>query len=108
VPPDPPIPTATVTEDNRWVVTYTPMGTWVAGMLAVTGQMTVRGTWTFDVEVGIDADTSNAMLSTPTPLTLTPSCATGISAGVVKGTYGEDQEITVTWTACGERTVTSS
>jgi hypothetical protein len=96
--------TSTVTENNDWVVTYTPIVMWTPGMLTVTGKLTATGTWIVDT----DSDTAEANLSTPTPLTLDPECATGITAGLVKGTYGEGHEITVTWTACGQRTVTST
>jgi hypothetical protein len=51
-------------------------------------------------------------VSTPTPLTLTPTCETRVTAGVVKATYDDERgvarEITVTWTGCGQHVVTSS
>lgn len=94
----------TVTENNDWIVTYTPTITWTPGTIAVTGSLTATGAWNLDV----DGTLANATLSTPTPLTLTPTCATRVTAGAVTGTWDSGaHSITVTWTACGVRTVTS-
>jgi len=96
---------ATVTEANAWTITYTPTVSWTAGAVVVAGNLRASGTW--DVTVGNAS--ANATLSTPTPLTMTPTCATRVTAGVVEGTYeeaGQTRTITVTWTGCGQRTVT--
>jgi hypothetical protein len=95
----------TVAETNDWTLTYTPTATWTAGSLVVGGTLTATGTW--DVVVGANA--ASATLATPTPLTMTPTCATRVTAGVVTGTYqagARTSTITVTWTGCGQSTVT--
>jgi len=95
----------TVTEANDWTITYTPQLVFTPGGAIVTGTVSAAGTW--DVTVGDKG--ANAALATPTPLTLTPSCATFVTAGTITGTYlggGVTNTITVTWTACGQRTVT--
>jgi hypothetical protein len=98
------LPATTVTEANAWTVTYTPQATWTPGGVVVTGSLTATGTW--DVTVGNRA--AHATLATPTALTLSPSCATRVTAGTITGTYESTltHTISVTWTACGQRTVT--
>lgn len=95
----------TVTEDNDWAVTFTPMATWTPGSLIVTGKVSATGSW--NITVGEHAAT--ATIATPTPLTLDPACASRITAGTVTGSYVDDAEnngtITVTWTGCGVKTV---
>ena len=94
----------TVTEDNDWAVTFTPMATWTPGGVAVTGSLWATGTWNATVD-GLEIAAS---LSTPTPVKLDPTCATRATAGQVRGTYGVGatmRSITVTWTGCGARTV---
>ena len=94
----------TVTEMNDWMVTFTPMVSWTAGTVAVTGSLAATGSWNVDV----DGHQLAATLSTPTPVHLDPACATRATAGVVKGTFEDaavSRSITVTWTACGQRTV---
>lgn len=97
--------TTTVDETNDWLITYTPGGSWAPGGAVVPGSVTASGTWV----VTVGANAANATLATPTPLTLTPSCATRVTAGKVTGTYegnGHMNTITVTWTGCGQSTVT--
>jgi hypothetical protein len=99
--------TTTVTEDNEWTITYTPQVSWTPGGLVVTGSLTATGRW----DVHVDEKNFASDLSTPTALTIDPVCATLITAGVVVGTdaaaEGQSAEtITVTWTGCGQRTVT--
>jgi len=94
----------TVTENNDWTITFTPMVTWTPGGVAVVGSLSATGTW----NAAVDSHDVLATLSTPTALTLTPSCATRVTAGQVRGTFEDDavmRSITVTWTACGQRTV---
>ena len=95
----------TVTEDNDWSVTFTPMVTWTPGSLIVTGKVSATGSW--NITVGEHAAT--ATLATPTPLTLDPNCASRITAGTVTASYVDDAEnngtITVTWSSCGVNTV---
>lgn len=102
----PPVGRATtVSEVNDWTITYTPTATWTAGAVVVGGNLRAAGTW--DVTVGTAS--ANATISTPTPLVMTPTCATRVTAGVVEGTYddaGQSRTINVTWTGCGQRTVT--
>jgi hypothetical protein len=97
--------TTTVTEMNAWTITYTPQATWTPGGVVITGSLTATGTW--DATVG--SKSANATLATPTALTLTPSCATRVTGGVLTGTYEGDKltrTLTVSWTGCGARTVT--
>jgi hypothetical protein len=94
----------TVTEDNDWTVTFTPMVSWTPGGVAVTGSLSASGTW----NVQINGEELAATLSTPTPLRLEPACATRVTSGVARGTYMDGKEsksITVTWTGCGVHTV---
>jgi len=97
--------TTTVTEDNDWTVTFTPQASWTPGGVIVTGSLAATGAW----NVTVGATTLAATLATPTPLTITPGCATLITAGVAVGSYplegGGTGTITVTWTGCGLRTV---
>lgn len=97
----------TVTEDNEWTVTYTPMVTWTPGTIVVTGSLTATGAWNLTV----NEHAAMATIATPTPLTIDPGCATRVTAGTVTGSYSDERgahTISVTWTACGTRTVTST
>lgn len=100
--------TTTVTETNAWTVTYTPQVSWTPGGIVVTGNLNATGSW----DVTVDEEAAHAMLATPTALVLTPSCETRITAGAVTASYndtaGTSHTITVTWTACGQRSVTST
>jgi hypothetical protein len=96
--------TATVTETTDWTIEFTPQVSWTPGGAAVTGTLTATGMW----NVAVGANTADATLATPTPLTLTPTCATRVTAGTVSGTYqgnARTNTISVTWTGCGQRTV---
>ena len=97
--------TTMVVEDNDWTITFTPQATWTPGGLVVTGSLNATGAW----NVTVGGKTLTATLTTPTPLTVTPSCETLLTAGVAVGTYpvegGGTGTITVTWTGCGTRTV---
>jgi hypothetical protein len=97
----------TVTEDNDWSVSFAPSLTWTPGGIIVPGSLAATGRWNVDVD-GIGAE---ATLSTPTPLVLSPTCATRITAGTIRGTYeasGALHTIDVTWTGCGAHVVTST
>jgi len=97
--------TTTVDETDQWTITYTPMFQWTPGTIVVTGALSVSGMW----DVTVDGAAANATLSTPTPLTLTPACRTRVTAGTVVASYtanGQGNTITVTWTGCGQSTVT--
>jgi hypothetical protein len=100
-----PVASTTVTEDNDWTVTFTPQATWTPGGVIVTGSLAATGAW----NVTVNEKTFSATLATPTPLTVNPACATLLTAGVVTGTYpeagGTMGSIVVTWTGCGQRTV---
>lgn len=94
----------TVFETTDWTLTYTPTATWTPGGLVVDGKLSATGSW--DVTVGTTA--ASATIATGTPLTIDPTCATRVTAGVITGTYqggGLTHTITVTWTACGQHTV---
>jgi hypothetical protein len=75
-------------------------------VVVVGGTLTASGDW----NVSIGTASAEATLASPTPLTLTPSCATRVTAGTLTATYagalGQMDTITVTWTGCGTRTVT--
>jgi len=100
--------TTTVTEAAAWTLTFTPLLTWTPGGLIVEGNLAATGAWTVTVGNSVAA----ATLSTPTPLTLTPSCETRVTAGSATASYvdetGRDRTITVTWTGCGQHTVQST
>ena len=96
----------TVTMTNAWTATFTPQATWTPGGAIVTGSLTATGAWMAEVSTGGIAD---ATLATPTPLTITPSCAARITAGTVIASFdnhGHASTITVVWTGCGVSTVT--
>jgi hypothetical protein len=99
----------TVVEDNAWTVTFTPTVSWSAGQLVVNGELAATGSWNVTVD---ENPTLTATLATPMPLVVMPSCETLLTAGVVTATYPEEggttATITVTWTGCGQRTVTRS
>ncbi len=95
----------TVDQTNAWTITYTPTLTWMPGSVVVGGTLDATGSWV--VSVG-DAQ-AEASIATPTPLTVSPSCNSRVTAGVVVGTYPDganEDTITVTWTGCGISTVT--
>lgn len=103
---------ATVTEQGAWTLTFTPTVTWTPGSLIVTGQLEASGEW----EVVVQNETTNAAvqatLSTPDPLTLDPTCETRVTGGTIVATYPSgrvrEETIEVTWTGCGQRTVTTN
>jgi hypothetical protein len=95
----------TVTETTGWTLGFTPSVTWTPGGVVVGGDLAASGTW----EVTVGNKAASATIATPTPLTVTPSCSTRVTAGTVTGTYetaAVTHTITVTWTGCGQRTVT--
>jgi len=97
----------TVTEGIDWSIEFTPQLTWTPGSVIVTGDVDASGSWSVDV----DGTSAEATLATPVPLTLSPACATRITAGTVIGSYeagGETHSITVTWSGCGLHSVTST
>jgi hypothetical protein len=100
-------PTMTsVVEDNAWTITFTPTLSWQAGQLVVNGNLAATGSWNVTVDQN---PTLTATLATPTPLVVMPSCETLLTSGVVTATYpiemGGTETLTVTWTGCGQRTV---
>lgn len=97
--------TVIVDENTEWTIQYTPQITWTPGEIAVGGSLTASGMW----NVTVGNRSANATVATPTPLTLTPGCATRVTAGTVTGTYeggGKTNTISVSWTGCGQSTVT--
>ncbi len=92
---------ATVDETNGWTMTYTPSASWTPGGVVVGGSLGVTGSWS----VTVNDKAADVTLNATTPLTLTPSCATRVTAGTLVGTYPAGT-ITVTWTGCGVSTVT--
>lgn len=98
----------TVDVDNDWTITYTPTATWMPGTIVIGGKLEATGSWNVAVVGGASA---SATLATPTPLTLTPSCESRVTAGEVTATYADGAKtntITVTWTGCGASTVTQT
>jgi hypothetical protein len=94
-----------VDEDNAWTLSYTPMIAWTPGAIVVSGTLSATGSWS----VTVGGNSADATLSTPTPLTLTPSCATRVTAGTLDATFdggGHTNTLAVTWTGCGSKTVT--
>lgn len=99
--------TFTATEDYTLTTQYTPTGAWTPGQPAVGGTYSVDGTWNATVQ-GASAD---ATVATTTALTLDPACDTHVTAGSITATFdgpNATRTLTVTWTACGARTVTYS
>lgn len=95
----------TVFETANWTLTFTPTATWTPGGVVVDGTLSASGSW--DVTVGNSA--ASATIATGTPLAIDPTCATRVTAGVITATYegaGLTHTITVTWTGCGQHTVT--
>jgi hypothetical protein len=95
----------TVDADHNWTITYAPQVSWTPGSVVATGSLTATGMWS----VTMGSKSADAELSTPTPLTLDPTCASRVTAGVVTGSWtagGHGNTITVTWTGCGAATVT--
>lgn len=94
-----------VVEDTDWSVTYTPQVTWKPGEVVVTGDLAASGIW----NVSVGSRSANATIATPTPLTISPGCGTRVTTGTVTGTFeggGKMNTISVTWTGCGQSTVT--
>jgi len=98
----------TVTEDNDWAVTFTPVATWTPGAVIVTGKLAATGSW----NITVNEHAATATLATPTALTLDPACASRVTAGTVAASYVDDAgnagTISVTWTGCGVKTVVRS
>ena len=92
---------AAVDEHNAWTMIYSPTAIWTPGGVVVGGSLGVTGSWS----VTVNDKAADATLDATTPLTLTPSCATRVTAGTLVGTYAAGT-ITVTWTGCGASTVT--
>lgn len=97
--------TVAVVENTEWTIQYSPQVTWKPGEIVVGGSLTATGMW--DISVGNRS--ASATVATPTALTVTPNCATRVTAGTVTGTYqggGKTNTISVVWTGCGQSTVT--
>lgn len=93
-----------VSENIDWTVSFTPQVQWTPGGVVVTGALATDGSW----NVAAGKHEAEATLSTPTPLTLTPSCATRITAGLVRATFASgagEASISVQWSGCGQSTV---
>lgn len=97
--------TVIVDESTEWTIQYAPQITWKPGEIAVGGSLTASGMW----NIAVGNRSAAATVATPTALTLTPGCATRVTAGTVTGTYqggGKTNTISVSWTGCGQSTVT--
>jgi hypothetical protein len=95
----------TVTEQNDWTVSFTPTVAWAQGFAVTGGSLTATGTW----NATVGPRSAMATLATPTPLTLTASCATRVTAGTLTASWtaaSVDHTLTVAWTGCGTHTVT--
>ncbi len=98
---------ATISEQTGWTLEYTPQVTWTPGSVVVGGTLTATGSW----DVTVNNNSATATLATPTALTITPSCATRVTGGTVTASYATAalmHTLTVSWTGCGQRTVTYS
>lgn len=95
-----------VRDQLDWAETYTPSqgASWTAPWTPLPGTLAVDGAWSIEMNAGA----AGASVSTPTPLTITPSCATRVTAGVLSATVhnpdGSSHTLSVTWTACGAHT----
>lgn len=97
--------TVAVDEGTEWTIQYTPQVTWKPGEVVVGGSLTASGLW----DITVANRSANATVATPTALTITPGCATRVTAGTVTGTFqggGKTNTISVVWTGCGQSTVT--
>jgi hypothetical protein len=91
-------------ETVDWTISYTPTLQWNVGAPAVAGELAADGTWIVDV----NGKSLTGTLATPTPLTLTPSCRTRVTAGVARATFavgGAQAAITVEWSGCDRSSV---
>lgn len=79
------------------------------------GQLDMSGAWSIEASYtdadGNDYDVfANSTVDTTTPLQLDVTCATHIVSGAIDATFESSEEgsatLTVTWTACGQHTVT--
>lgn len=96
--------TTTVTESTAWTMTYRPLVAWSPGSPPVPANLSLSGTWS----VNVGNSSAEATLSNPSGLSLSPSCATRVTAGSVTAAYlaeGATRSITVIWTGCGDRTL---
>ena len=93
-----------ITEAVDWTVAFTPELAWTPGGIVVRGSLAVDGAW----RVTVAGRSGDAVVSTPTPLTMTPSCGTLITAGVIEASFalaGRTETITVRWSGCDQHTV---
>jgi hypothetical protein len=93
-----------ISETVAWTISYTPTLQWNPGAPAVVGELAAEGTWIVDVS----GKSLAATLATPTPLTLTPSCRTRVTAGMARATFasgGAQAAITVEWSGCNQSSV---
>ncbi len=92
-------------ETVDWTISYSPGLPWSPGGLPVVGSLAADGTWIVDV----NGKSLDATLTTPTPLTLMPSCDTRVTSGVATATFaiGASQAaITVEWSGCNQSSIT--
>lgn len=97
--------TVAVDETTEWMIQYTPQITWTPGEVVVSGSLTASGMW----NITVGNRSASATIATPTALTVSPGCATRVTGGTVTGTYeggGKTNTISVSWTGCGQSTVT--
>jgi hypothetical protein len=94
-----------IDESTDWTLTFTPTTGWTPGTPITGGGLAAEGSW----HVSVGADSADATLATPTPLTIDPTCATRVTGGVATATWAAQAKsatLTVTWTGCGARTAT--
>lgn len=92
-----------IDEDIGWTTVYTSAG-WTPGTALADGTLTIDGPWS----ATISGDELDGDVETTTPLTITAACESKITAGeiVISWDNGPSNgEITVTWSACGDRSV---
>jgi len=90
-----------------WTLDYTPSSAWHPGQPMAAGSVSVSGSFTGDVDgQSIDGD-----VTTVTPLSVDPACPTRVVGGELERQMskgGHTRTIDVTWSACGQKTVTYS
>jgi len=77
--------------------------TFPAQTLLVEGQSLPAGTFgaNGNESFTVNGTTYTFTLDTTTPLSVSPDCPSGVTAGVVTLTFGNSGAVTITWSACG-------
>lgn len=98
-------------ETLDWVERYAPSAPWIPGLGPVAGTYSVNGTYAVSLESSNASVAADAVLTTIAPMTIDPACSTLVVGGSVEATYEgpeEDRMLSVTWTGCGQGSVSYS